>query len=79
MSEAMVISAAIAKLQLKKGDVLVLKSSDRLSKAAGESMTRYAKERLPEGIHVLVIDSTTTLGVLSRGSHSNAGAKARKG
>lgn len=79
MSEPMVISAAISKLQLKKGDVLVLKSSDRLSKAAGEAMTAYAKERLPAGLHVLVIDATTTLGVLSRGSYSDAGAKARKG
>ena len=79
MSEPLVINAAIAKLQLRKGDVLVLQSADRLSKQAADAMTAYAKERLPTGIHVLVLDAGVTVGVLSRGSHSNPGAKARKG
>ena len=78
MTEPLVISAAITKLQLRKGDVLVLQTASRLSKTQTDQLTSYTKGCLPAGVNVLVIDSSTTLGVLSRGSNPNPGAKARK-
>lgn len=60
------LSVEIAKLALKKGDVLVVKSSEIISEQTLRSIREGFEGHLPEGVKALVIDKTLSLAVLTK-------------
>ena len=57
----------IAKLALSPGDTLVARAQGRLSEAEAYTLRQYLETVRPEGVHVLIIDASVELSVLTKG------------
>jgi hypothetical protein len=55
----------IAKLEVKPGDVLVVKIATRITEQIAHDLKLRFEARLPDGVKVLVLDSGIDLSVLS--------------
>lgn len=55
----------IAKLEVKAGDMLVVKCDGYLSLEMSKKLKQQFKDRLPEGVQVLILDKGLDLAVLT--------------
>lgn len=56
----------IAKLQLKRGDVLVVKTDRPMSNDATERTRKHLAGLLPQGVRTMIIDRGVELSVLTK-------------
>lgn len=66
MNEMPTMSTVIAKLSVKAGDVVVLKSSEHLSDVTYARIQNFVQPFLPDGVKVLILDRSLELSVLTR-------------
>lgn len=55
----------IAKLQLQRGDIIVLRVRDRLSREAAERIQREAKRAFGDANKIVVLENGTDISVLT--------------
>jgi siroheme synthase (precorrin-2 oxidase/ferrochelatase) len=60
------ISVQIAKLTVRTGDVLVLKSSETISYDLAKRIRETVEPHLPEGVKMMVLDRSQSLEILTR-------------
>lgn len=58
------IGYTIRKLTLQPGDVVVLKCSGSISEALAHRLKEHAREALPDGVKVLVLDKDIDVGAI---------------
>lgn len=63
-----VFTFQIAKLALAPGDTLVARAYGRLSEAEAFTLRQYLETVRPEGVHVLIVDASVELSVLTKGN-----------
>ncbi len=66
MPEINAMSVEIAKLNVRPGDVLVLRCNEIISSEMALRLRERFEGHLPEGIKMIVIDKTLSLAVLTR-------------
>ena len=65
----------IARLRLKRGDVLLAKCKGRISREAALKLNRRILAKLPAGVRVLVIDASVEFAVVSPVAPSQCGTR----